>query len=191
MKYLLVLLSCVVMYAGTIKTKDIESKGNVYVNGKKVKSSTKVNLGDFIKTNKNSRISFKVGENVFMAKENTKLVIEKSNGIKTLNVITGSVLAVFKKGSNFKIKTSNMTAGIRGTGVFIERKADGETYFCNCYGDTDVKSGRESRNLKTHHHGAISIDKSGKISKTGMANHSDDELRSLEKMAHRVPAFDR
>ena len=166
-------------------------EGSVHINDKKMESNTKVNLGDFIKTGKNSKVTFKIGEDAFMAKENTRFVITENNGVKNLNVVTGGVLGVFKKGSTYNIKTENMTAGIRGTGIYVEAK-DEKSYFCTCYGDTEVKSNKEHKHMHATHHNMIWVKKDGSM-KTAkeMLSHSDDELRELEAMVGRVPLFDK
>ena len=99
----------------------------------------KVSLNDFIVTKKNSKVTFKIGKDAFMAKENTTLLFSDRNNIKTLKVLKGGVLAVFKTGNKFSLKTKNMTAGIRGTGVYLENIKD-KSYYCTCYGSVDIKS---------------------------------------------------
>jgi len=187
MKYLMVLvMSLTAVFAG-----DLNIKGDVTINGKKANSSMKVNLNDFITTGKKSKVTFKIGKNAFMAKENTRFSIENNNGAKSLKVITGGVLAVFKKGEKYKLQTKNMTAGIRGTGVYMERR-DGKSYFCTCYGETNVQSHKDHKILQATHHNMIWAKEDGtiKVAKH-MRNHSDEELRELESLVGRVPAFDR
>jgi hypothetical protein len=84
-----------------------------------------------------------------------------------------------------------MTAGIRGTGVYIER-VEGKSYFCTCYGKTDVHSHKEHKLMEATHHNMIWVKDDGTIKKAKeMKNHTDDELRELEKMVGRVPLFDK
>jgi len=170
---------------------DIKIEGTVYINGKKAQKNMKVSLNDFIVTKKNSKLTFTIGEDAFMAKENTTLLFNNRNNSKGLNVIKGGVLAVFKTGNNFSLKTQNMTAGIRGTAVYLESDKD-KSYYCTCYGDVDIKSKTKSQNIKAHHHNMVWVKEDGSISPAKkMRNHNDSELRELEAMVGRVPTFDK
>jgi ribosomal 50S subunit-recycling heat shock protein len=189
MKFLLLfIISISAVLAG-----DLRVKGDVFINGKKANSNMKVNLGDFVKTAKNSKVVFKIGEDAFMAKENTEFSIEQNDGIRKLNLVSGGVLAVFKKGDKTDLVTENMTAGIRGTGVYLE-SIDHKSYFCNCYGKTDVEitKTKQHKSLQATHHSMIWVKEDGtlKVAKE-MRNHTDDELRELEALVGRVPAFDK
>jgi len=170
----------------------VEIVGDVTINGKKAKSDKKVNLGDFIETGSSSNVKFNVGKDAFMVKSNSKISIKgEQNGLKTLNVLTGGVVGVFKKGSKYNLKTHNMTAGVRGTGIYLESDSN-STYFCTCYGKTDVKShSNKHKELHSVYHKMIVVDSNGTITPTKkMRNHNDDELRVLEKKMNRKPSFD-
>ena len=169
---------------------DLNIDGQVTINGKKAKSGMKVNLNDFITTGKKSRVSFRIGKNAFLAKSNTKFSVENKNGIKSLNIITGGVLAVFKKGEKYKLKTNNMTAGIRGTGIYLESKGN-KSYFCTCYGETKLDTHKAHRTMRATHHNMVWVKPDGSLKRAKeMRNHTDDELRELELMVGRIPSFD-
>ena len=189
MKYLIILILSVTV----VMAIDSKVKGDVSINGKEVKSGVKVNLGDFIKTGKKSKIVFNVGEDAFMAKENTEFKINKKDGVQRLNIISGGILSVFKKGNNTDVITENMTAGIRGTGVYME-SLEGKSYFCLCYGETDfeIHKTQKHKSLEARHHQMIWVKKDGTVKKAKvMRNHNDDELRELENFVGRVPTFDK
>jgi hypothetical protein len=171
---------------------NIVVEGEVKINGKKLNTHNKVNLGDFIETGKDSKVMFNVGKDAFLVKANSKFNIQKTkSGVKTLNVITGGVLGVFKKGSKYSIQTNNMTAGIRGTGIYIE-SVDNKSYFCTCYGETHVTTKKAQTTLKATHHNMIWIKPDGTIKPTkDMRNHTDNELREIEKLVGRIPEFDK
>lgn len=198
-KLMLISLSSALLFANSpydANLSDIneatEIEGRVMINGKVVQNDKKVNLGDFIQTGENSTIKFNVGKDAFMVKANSKISIkEEKSGVKTLNVVTGGVVGVFKKGSKYNLKTHNMTAGVRGTGIYLESD-NNSTYFCTCYGKTDVNShSHDHKELHSVYHKMVVVDSNGTIRDTKeMRNHSDDELRVLEKKMNRKPRFD-
>lgn len=186
------LILTLMIITSTLFASDTVVEGKVTINGKKATAAMKVNLNDFIETGKASKVMFRINDDAFLAKEKTKMSIkEGKNGIKTLNVITGGVLGVFKKGSKYDLKTNNMTAGVRGTGIYLE-KVDKKSYFCTCYGSTQVHSNKAHQKLHATHHNMVWIKPDGTIKPAKeMRDHSDDELRALEKMVGRVPDFDK
>jgi len=189
MKKIIIFLTSIFLF--TSFADSFESSGEVYINGKKATKNTVVKLGDFIKTGKNSKVKFNIGKDAFLAKNNASFSINEKNGLKSLNVVTGGVLAVFEKGGNHEVKTENMTAGIRGTGVYLEQK-EGKAYFCTCYGETELDTHKEHKMYSATHHNMVWVKDDGSVkpadSKIG---HSDDELRELEAMVGRVPEFDK
>jgi hypothetical protein len=188
MKYIvMILLAITIAFGQTVKI-----KGNVYINGIKANKNTKIHLGDLIKVGKKSKISFNIGKDAFMSKNGSTFSIKKGNKKRVLNLVKGRVLAVFKKGSKYTLKTSNMTAGIRGTGIYANIHGD-KTYFCTCYGETEFTSKKEHKSLKAVHHNMVWVNhKDGSTSMNmTMDGHSDNELRELEKMVSRKPAFDK
>ncbi|RXJ80995.1 FecR domain-containing protein [Arcobacter sp. F2176] len=168
------------------------SSGDVYINGKKVTKNSVVKLGDFIKTGKNSKVKFNIGKDAFLANADTKFSIQEKGGLKTLNVVTGGVLAVFGKGGDkHEVKTENMTAGIRGTGVYVEH-IDGKSYFCTCYGQTELNTAKAHKSYEAKHHNMAWILADGTIKPAKkLRDHNDDELRELELMVGRIPPFDK
>jgi len=185
------LLIVLVIIFNTLLASDMVIKGDVEINGKKATANMKVKLGDFIQTGKKSKVMFTIGKDAFLVKSNSKFRIkQEKKGIRTLNVITGGVLGVFKKGSQYDIKSNNMVAGIRGTGIYIE-SVDKKSYFCTCYGKTHVYTNKEQVTLTATHHNMVWIKPDGSIKATKeMRNHTDDELREIEKMVGRIPQFD-
>jgi len=166
----------------------IKSAGDVLVNGKTLKKGAVIKQGDTIETKANSRVRFNVGKDAFRAKANTKFSLQKVGSKRVLNVVNGNVMAVFGAGDH-EIATPNMTAGIRGTGTFTVVR-DGKTYFCTCYGETEVEALGQTKKLKAHHHKMIWITPTEIKSTMDMQDHTDDELRELEAMVGRKVPFD-
>ena len=185
MKKFLIFLSLV----GVLSAQEIVSDGEVLVNGHPLTKSTQIKRGDTIETKANSTVRFNVGKDAFGAQSNTKFTLETVGKKNILNVINGGVMAVFAKG-NHAITTSNMTAGIRGTGTFTLAR-DGKTYFCTCYGHTEYLALGEKHDMKATHHNMVWITKDEIKMTMSMEAHTDDELRVLEAMVGRKAEFDK
>ena len=189
MKKIIICLTSIFLF--TVVADTLETSGEVYINGKVATKNTVVKLGDFIKTGKNSKVKFNIGKDAFLAKDNASFSISEKAGLKSLNVVTGGVLAVFEKGGNHEVKTENMTAGIRGPGVSLEQK-EGKAYFCTCYGQTHLHTHKEDTLYSATHHNMVWVKDDGSVKPASTKEgHSDDELRELEAMVGRVPEFDK
>ncbi len=177
--------------------------GQVTVNDAQATLSTRIKPGDTVETGKNSEIIFVVNTNSMILRGDSKLLIEpppdNSAGvggtiIAGLRMISGKLLSV-SRNSPMKVSTSTSTIGIRGTGFYVE--SDPElTYFCTCYGGTDVVSNTDPQSRETiaamRHDKPIYIAKDGaegrKIRPAGFINHTDQELSLIETLVgRRVP----
>lgn len=169
-------------------SQEIKSSGKILVNGHELKKGSVIKQGDTIETKFNSRVRFNVGKDAFNARANTKFTLQKVGETRVLNIVNGSVMAVFGEGKH-AIATPNMTAGIRGTGTFT-RVRDGKTYFCTCYGHTVVDAHGKETVMKASYHNMVWITPT-KIKPTmDMEGHRDMELRELEAMVGRKVPFD-
>jgi hypothetical protein len=177
--------------------------GDVTVNGQQATMSTRITANDTIRTGKNSEIVFVVGGNsmILRAESHITLQGEKKNDepsflISALRVLTGKILSV-SRNKGMGIRTPTATIGIRGTGVYIE--ADPElTYFCTCYGLTDIVSNDDPSSkdtvAATHHDKPLYITSNAKqsgnnIRRAGFINHTDQELMLIETLVGRTPPF--
>jgi hypothetical protein len=112
-----------------------------------------------------------------------------------LRLITGAVASVWGTGSNRKIVTPTMTAGIRGTGVYTEvfPEQDSRSYFCNCYGTVDVSAGNESVVSKSEYHqafwGEVAPKNGRMLSPAKAINHTDEELEYLARLVNQRTAW--
>jgi hypothetical protein len=112
-----------------------------------------------------------------------------------LRLLTGKLLSV-SRSSGTKIRTTTATIGIRGTGYYIEADPE-QTYFCTCYGLTDVESITDPTSSDTvaskHHDKPLYIlanEQPGKnIRPAGFINHTDQELMLIETLVGRTPPF--
>ncbi len=173
-----------------------ELRGNVYINNKVATQSSIIGPGDLVTTGHGGRISFSVNADAYMLKEKTSMRIESNDNvvINALRLLTGKLLSVFEKGRNREIITSTATIGIRGTACFLNVMPH-TTYFCTCYGKTELRAKDMRKEFEATHHNAHQLDFDG-MKVMGMQlmqvkDHTDDELRQLEAYVGRVPLFDR
>lgn len=172
-----------------------DMQGNVFVNQKLANLATPIKPGDRVTVAQGGRLSFVIGDDAYMLRGGSSLVIEVSDNIlvKGVRLLTGGLLAVFGKGEK-TIRTGKVGIGIRGTGIYLETSPE-KTYFCTCYGETELRvEGMENRIIRSEHHHPLMIHtpESGKniINTMGMAYHEDDELRAAEALVGRKVPFD-
>ncbi|MBS0337057.1 MAG: hypothetical protein JSS40_09655 [Proteobacteria bacterium] len=175
-----------------------EMRGEVLVNGKRADRGTVIRLGDTVATGQGSFLMFTVGQDAFMLRERGELRLEpnpqESRLVTGLRLISGALGAVFGKRQTGKVNivAATVTAGIRGTGVYMEAHPEG-TYFCSCYGTVDLQananpSDRESI-VATHHNNPRMILKQPKDGELFLPStfqtHTDEEMDRLEQAVGR------
>ena len=182
-------------------------RGTVLVNGARIDRSATIKPGDTVVTQSDGFLVASLGQEAFMMRSRSEMVIEPmttSAGtvvIGALRLVTGALGAVFGK-SNLqrRVATATATVGIRGTGVYLEtRLRDGEpsTYMCTCYGMTELASTADPRDrlqLESTRHlprwvGTMPRDGT-RISEAPMDTHTDAEMDMLERcVGRRAPWF--
>ena len=198
--------------------------GNVTVNDKDATLDTLIKPGDTVKTGKNGEIIFVVnGNNSMILRGDSHLVIsadpkknipqqstlkkdesrkaerkpaepESTSFISGLSLLAGRLLSV-SRNAPMKVNTATATIGIRGTGFYITSDPE-QTYFCTCYGLTDVVSRfnpNSKETIKAEHHDRpvyIVKDTSGNnIRKAPLIDHTDQELTLIEALVGRTTPF--
>lgn len=175
--------------------------GDVRVNNQTATLSTAVKPGDTLQTGKNSEIIFVVDTHAMILRGDSHLVVEPAETsisglvIGGLRMLTGKLLSV-SRNSPMKVTTATATVGIRGTGFYVE--SDPElSYFCTCYGATDVQATEDPESRETiaasHHDRPVYIVKDGgkgkNIRNAPFLNHSDQELALIETLVGRTTPF--
>lgn len=176
--------------------------GHATVNGQEATLETRISPGDTVQTAKNSEIIFVVnGNHSMILRGDSHLVIESAKAatgsllINALRLLTGKLLSV-SRDTAMRVSTATATIGIRGTGFYVE--SDPElTYFCTCYGITDVAANADPESRATvdakHHDKPLYIVKNavrGKsIRNAPMINHTDQELALIEALVGRTTPF--
>ncbi len=174
--------------------------GKALVNGSAATSETRIGPSDTVETARNSEIVFAVGENAFILRGESRIVLEpapkSSVLISGLRLLTGALLSVFPPGKPTRIQTITATIGIRGTGVYLEADPQ-QTYFCTCYGTAEVTASNDAQSKDTvvskHHDRPLYILADAKpgenIRKAPFINHTDQELMLIETLVGRTPPF--
>jgi hypothetical protein len=173
--------------------------GKVLVNENPATIDTRIAAGDTVETPKGGELVFVVGENAMLMRESSRLELQTeqvtSMLIKGFRMLTGGLLSV-SRNRPMQVTTATATIGIRGTGFYLEADPQ-QTYFCTCYGVTDVEASEDKQSrdhvVSSHHDRALYIlagAKSGQsIRPAPFINHTDQELMLIETLVGRTPPF--
>lgn len=175
--------------------------GTCTVNGKEATLATFIGPNDTVATGKNSEVIFVVGGHAMILRSESNLTLQEDQRsvgsflLSGLRLLSGKLLSV-SRNKGMSIKTPTATIGIRGTGVYLEAEPD-ETYFCTCYGTTDIMSTDDPSSkttvVATHHDRPQYITRgaqSGKnVRAAGYREHTDQELMLIETLVGRTTPF--
>lgn len=173
-------------------------RGEVLVNGRRIDRSANIRAGDMVTTTSTGYVVFALGDDAFMLRERSELRLEpnpeQSRLVTGLRLLTGALGAVFGRRPRGKVNivATTVTAGIRGTGVYLETRGDG-TYFCSCFGTVDLQananpSDRESITATRHNNPRLILnqEKDGQLFVPApFQTHTDAEMDMLEKCVGR------
>lgn len=183
-------------------------RGDVRIDGAQATETTRIGPNALVETGSNSFISFVIGSDAHLVRENTRVQFsgtrasvsvqeESSFFADSMNLLTGKILSVFGRrdsGKRYNLRTTTATIGIRGTGVYTESASD-HSYVCTCYGAVEIGANNDDASkeeIVSQHHDApryIAADgEAGKlITPAPMKNHTDEELMLIEALVGRVP----
>lgn len=165
------------------------SGGTVYVDGAPAAVGTPVREGSVVVTPAGSAATYVVGRDAFLQRSGTH--VEIGRGVAAVfRVVTGALMGTFTPGSRRTVATRVVTAGIRGTGCYVEAEIH-RTYFCLCYGSVELTPiNGTMRSYSTQHHDSpYWIDADGRVTQARMLNHEDAELSLLESLIGRKVPF--
>jgi hypothetical protein len=173
-----------------------EVSGPVTVNGQAVSGTTRIAPGDRIETAAGAQLIFVVGADAFILRENSRVEIGGTGAVVNLaRLATGALLSVFGRGTPKRVITPTSTIGIRGTGLYVEARAD-LSYVCNCYGEIEIAAADDAnvteRIVSKHHDAPRYVLKPGaarRIQPAPFVNHTDLELTLIESLVGRAPPF--
>lgn len=166
-------------------------KGKVSINNRPATWKSDVLPGDRITTGSDGHFVFVMGQDAFMVRSRSEIVIERHGDDGLLRLLTGALGAVFGRGRRRQIVAANVTAGIRGTGVYLETRGDG-TYFCTCWGEVDLASSEDPKDRElvtaTRHVPRLVAYKprdGSRFSAAPFETHTDEEMDILQKCVGR------
>ena len=172
--------------------------GDAQANGNRLLPENTIRNGDELVTGPGSSLVFVMGDSSFHLRQNSRLKVEGDAGgavVNALRLLTGGVISVWGKGPQRKISTPTMTAGIRGTGVYVEvfPEQDNRSYFCTCYGVVDLEASGERTLVEAEYHQAFWGEPSarnGRLLTPGpLLNHTDEELEYLAQLVNQRTAW--
>ncbi len=175
--------------------------GAVQVNGQAATLETPIKPGDALTTERNSEIIFVIGSHAMLLRGESQLQLEvaqnltQSPVIAALRLLQGKLLSV-SRDMPMRIETANASVGIRGTGFYVESFPE-QSYFCTCYGVTDVTAKADPTSKTTvtayHHDRPLYILKHAApgqhIRNAPFINHTDQELALIETLVGRTTPF--
>lgn len=174
--------------------------GEVTVNGVPATAQTKIGPTDTVATGVRGEVAFAVSDSAFILRQGSRVELSqrRDGNLLTdgLRVLTGALLAVFPRKRPRYVTTLTATIGIRGTGVYVETDPE-QTYFCTCYGVTDVRASNDAQSTKTvesrHHDEPLYIlaraPEGRSIRRAPFIHHTDQELALIEALVGREPPF--
>lgn len=173
-------------------------RGDVRVNGRSIDRAAVIRSGDEIVTTSTGYVVFVVGKDAFMLRERSELRLEPAPGesfvVQGLRLVTGALGAVLgrRSAANVRIVAPTVTAGIRGTGCYLETRGEG-TYFCTCYGTIALAAVANERDREeitaTRHNNprlVLNQPRDGQLfAPAPFETHTDAEMDMLEKCVGR------
>jgi hypothetical protein len=166
-------------------------RGKVTINNRPATTRSDVLPGDRIVTGSDGHFVFVMGKDAFMVRSRSELVIERYEDQGLLRLVTGALGAVFGRGRKRQILAGNATAGIRGTGVYLETRGDG-TYFCTCWGSVDLAAAddpKDAQHIESTNHAPrliASQPRDGtRFRPAPFETHTDQEMDILQKCVGR------
>lgn len=175
--------------------------GSVTVNGAPANLQTPVRPGDTLETGPASELVFVVGGHSMILRAESRLTLEGEPGaaasllLGLMRLVTGKVLSV-SRNARMRVVTPTATIGIRGTGFYAEADPV-QTYFCTCYGVTDIAANsdpasRETVSARQHDRPLYILADAPagqSIRDAPFINHTDQELTLIEALVGRTPPF--
>ena len=173
--------------------------GKVLVNGSAADAQTHITAGDTIETWAGAELVFAVGTSAHLVREKSHIAFKAAEGgldhVGGVTLSEGKLLSVFG-GSSSTLATPTASINQANGGSYIEADAE-QTYFCNCYGASDITAIEDSQSTQSvvtkHHDKPLYIvakaPPGNAIRAAPFINHTDQELTLIEALVGRRPPF--
>jgi hypothetical protein len=170
----------------------VELQGEALVNGQRLRPDQPIQTGDTVQTGPGAHLVFVIGNAAFMVRQSSHMMLERGvtlNTVSVLRLLTGAIGAVWGKGTHRQVLTPTLTAGIRGTGTYVEVHPEQEerTYFCNCYGTIAIDAGTDRMLSRSVYHQSFWGEPSPRngrwLTPAGAIDHTDEEIEFLARLA--------
>ncbi len=178
-----------------------ELSGEATINGFRLVPASAIRPGSTIATGAEGRVWFTLGGDAYFLRPRSRLRLEPSGPgeevVNALRLLSGAVGATFRGGAGRSLRTSSITIGVRGTGVYIETSPQ-ETYACTCFGAAELRSVATEGTLEhlaprgaPHLARRILHDpQTGtRIAAASLERHTNEEMARLERIAGRPNPF--
>jgi hypothetical protein len=177
-------------------------QGAVFINNRQADAGSRIRAGSRIVVAHDGELVFSIGHDAFLLKGGTAVELVGGSALSGLRLLTGSVLASLGTRSKpFHLVSSMAIVAVRGGAVYLSAEPH-RLYTWTRYGESELRFGRQRQQISTSHDTAYEIvrDPAGEhsadmagmsLNSTAVMEQMDDELRMLESLVDRVPAFDR
>jgi len=173
--------------------------GTVLVNGEPASATTPIRPGDRIVTGSDGAVAFTLAADAYFLRAGSEVHLGNalaSGLIDGLRIVTGAVGAAFRRGTRRTVYTPTVTAGIRGTAVYVQTTPGG-TYFCTCHGAVELTSARPGSGrlvVQSSRHSSPQLvpDPAAggdEFVPARIETHTDAEIETLERYVGRRPPW--
>jgi hypothetical protein len=166
-----------------------ELSGEVRLDGRRIARNAAIQAGQTLATGADGRIWFTLAGDAYFLRTGSELRLRGFPGrdklIEVLRLVTGALGATFARGPRRSVVAGTVTVGIRGTGVYVETRAE-ETYACTCFGTTEVNGLTVSA---TNHAARLLRRGDPRLQEAPLERHTNEEMGRLESLAGRPYPF--
>lgn len=167
-------------------------QGEVFIDNRQASADSRIQAGSRVVVAHDGALAFSIGQDAFLLKGGTAVELVGGTTLSSLRLLTGSVLASLETRSKpFRLVSSMAIVAVRGGAVYLSAEPH-RLYTWIRYGESELRFGRQ-RQLVSASDSAYEIvrDPAGmSMQSMQVLEQMDDELRVLESLVGRTPAFD-
>lgn len=166
-------------------------QGDVFINNRRASTESRIRAGNRIVVAHDGELTFSIGQDAFLLKGGTAVELVGGTTLSSLRLLTGSVLASLGTRSKpFNLVSSMAIVAVRGGAVYLSAEPH-RLYTWTRYGQSELRFGRQRQAVSASDTAYEIVRDSAGVSMQSMQVHEqmDDELRMLESLVGRTPAF--